>query len=313
MDKRKTGQVSIEFLVVMGIILTVLIILGFMVYRTYVKSSDLKVYIYGARLGNHITDGINTINAIGDGHSTVIRVPKALYGDRRYTVSFFENESTVFVEGGTFTIGNSLTYSSPISTGQVHCLLHECYYTCNRTSTEECLNVSEQMDVRLTKYSGKIYLTPMSNVMQDGVGSYLAPYSAEGDPDPYNPPDFVREGGEEWNVMYVHRNLEDDSLSLVFSVNLTESLTAKMNFSEMLGDVVDTESNEPEEMVLEFLPPADWRRDPLGGIDGGYIKFKEGFRMCVTPLAVPSDWMVLSSDGRHIPLDNTKDVCVTYP
>jgi len=46
--------------------------------------------------------------------------------------------------------------------------------------------------------------------------------------------------------MYVRHNTDNDTLSLVFSLNLTEGETASMRIKDIIGDVVSVSSKEPE-------------------------------------------------------------------
>jgi hypothetical protein len=175
------------------------------------------------------------------------------------------------------------------------------------------------MTIRLIKYIDGIYLTPEYNVVQDDVKGFIAAYEGEGDADPDRAEDFVMEGGGKWNVMYVRRNVLDDSLSLVFKINLSSGEKARMDFYDMMGEVVEVKSNdtEPIELSLDAEPEATWNHD--GGdydLDGGVIKFDGGFHLCIKTQSgqMPSqDWVLLSSDGNHITLDKDTTVCITYP
>jgi len=320
MDKSNKGQASIEILVGLGIVLMILIIMGQLVYRSYAKSNDLKVYIFGARLANNVADDINVVNAVGEGYSTRILLPPSLFGSRNYTVNFFKNESFVFVEGSSFSTGDTLTYSSPISTGRVHCLLKGCSSGCNRTSSQECLPVNDGMSFRVVKYAGETYLTEDYNVVSEGISSFAVPFSGETDQDPMNPPGYVRQAGDPWNVIYVFRNLGDDSLSLVFSMNLTNGEKARMTLDELRGNVVWVKSNDapPQpEFNLDAQPQAMWTTENQPeDVDGGAIKFSGGFHVCVIPtesLMPTQDWIMLSADGNNIVLDKSERVCITYP
>ncbi|MFH0862088.1 MAG: hypothetical protein V1875_03565 [Candidatus Altiarchaeota archaeon] len=176
MTTKARGQASIESMFVLGVLLMIFVMLGYTVFKNYVKSTDLKLHIAGARLSNVIADQINDLNALGDGYSSSFTLPETMVGGVKYTVNFYENESSVFVEGGGFSSGEELRFSSPLSTSRVHCIMPQCNYTCNKSSSEECLNVTGGVQMRLVKYAGRIYVTPTNNVLQDSTGGFVAAF-----------------------------------------------------------------------------------------------------------------------------------------
>ena len=313
----QSGQAGIEFMVILGVTLLIFIMLGYMVFQNHLKSSDLKVYISGVHLANHISDSINTLNAVGLGYSTTLSIPDTLYGHRDYRISFFENESSVFVTGSSFAKGHELTYSSPVSTSSINCLLSQCEGRCNGSAAEECLRVNGSMTIRLVRYVDGIYLTPEHNVRQGNMGEHITAYTGEKDIDPDAPEDFLWRAGDKWNAMYVYRNLADETVSLVFRMNLSGSERARMDFTELMGEVVEVKSNDtgPPELDLEAEPEANWMNG--GGsydIDGGVIKFRGGFNICIDPDQMPAqEWVLLNPDGSSIILDKSETVCITYP
>lgn len=313
MNRITGGQASVEFILVLGVIIAIFAVLSYLVYEMYVKSNDLKVYIFGTRLANHISDEVNTVNAVGDGHSSYFDVPGTLYGSREYTISFYRNESSVFIEGSSFTVGANLTYSSPMSTSQVHCLLPECNDVCNKSENEECLEVNGTRRIRVVKYAGKVYLTPTRNVEQGDVQFDVTPFDGSGNPDFLNPPGYVRNGGEKWNVMYIYRNLDDDSVGIAWNMNLSSGEKTTVALTEVMGDQMARNGNtDPESGENEWI----WTGNTPGGyeIRGAYLLFSGGFRLCIVPNGMPSeDWTLISYDGTVNVLDKNKKVCITYP
>ncbi len=304
---------------VMGIVIVILTLVGIMIYRNYEKANDLKAYVFGQRLSNSIADSINSLNAVSDGHSTSFELPARLFGEREYTVSFFKNESTVFVDGSSFATSRELTYTSPLTTDKIRCTRAECEGTCNKTVSEDCMNVSERVVIRIAKYAGGIYLTPRYNVEQADIREYIMPYQGPDDISPYDVPNFVRAANDMWDVIYVYHNTEDDTLSLVFSINLTASGRTTFDLSGIIGDVVSTASNEGDpdpEFIITDQPEIQWSgAGEEYDVDGAVIKYSGGFRTCIEPVDTMPDheWKMLSSDGNHIILDKTEKVCITYP
>ncbi len=317
--KKRRGQTGVELMVVLGIIMVLFIIIGFLVYRAYVRSNDLKIYIAGERLVNRIADKINTLNAVSDGHSTTLSIPAELFGARNYTVKFYENESAAFIEGSAFSTGSDLRFSSPLSTSNVNCLLPECTRGCNATSSEQCLKVDEAMEITLKKHAGGVYLTQKHNLAQEGLNADVAAYDLAGKPDPANPPAFVTEAGASRNVVYVHHNTADRTYALVFSMARQGGVTS-LSFVNMTGRLLELRSDDAGEFAIDpatGLPDAAWDTPLAEPVDGGSLEFKRGFRGCFTlgAIAGAGDWLLLSSDGNHVKLAKTGGVmtCIAYP
>jgi hypothetical protein len=320
MDKVKRGQSGLEFMIVLSLVMVVFMIVGYIIYRDYVKSNDLKIYISGVRLANHIADQISAINAVQDGHSTKLILPRSVYGGINYTVNFYKNESAVFIEGSGFSSGSGVRYSSPISTSDVNCLLPECANICNVTDREQCLQVTHQMEVRLVKDTGGVFMTQDYNVLQDGVSAYVAPFDFPGKPDLANPPGFVRRGGDVWNVMYVHHNTVNDTYSLVVSLNISNAPPlAELDMQQVVGEVEDIRSKDAGEFSYVIGPQqyrGVWTGTSPPSVHGGSLEFRRGFRICAQWVGgrIPAPpWKMMSYDGADVALDNTKQACVAYP
>ena len=318
--RRQRGQASLEFIMVLGVIMTMFITLGVLVFNNYVKTEDLKIYISGQRLVNHVADNINTLNAVADGHSTNFVLPPNLYGLRMYTVNFFENESTMYIEGSAFTSGREIIYSAPVTTNRVHCLLSECIDRCNRSSDQTCLQVNDTVDVRIAKYMGGIYMLQTHNVIQDDLKQFVTPFLADADLNLDVPENFVLDSeGHRFNVVYIRRDTREDALSLVFAVNLSGGDEMMFDVQHWRGDLVDVTSNDGfplNEFNLDAIPTGDFSQSGAWDVDGAEIKFRGGFSACIRPypthFPVP-DWTFLSSDGNHITLEKNEVVCVAYP
>jgi len=320
MNKPNRCQVSVELMVVTSVLITIFIIVGFMIYRNYVKTQDLKLHVFGNRLAKNIASQINALNVVGDGHATRMSLPERLLGGGNYTVNFYPGESSVFVEGGGFSWGPELKFSSPISTERVVCLLQQCKGQCNTTTENQCLQVNGTLDVRLVRYDGTVYITPLYNVMQDDVAAYVEAYDGPGNISVDDIQEFVKDAGVPWDVMFVYHNRLNGTYNLVFSLNITNNEMAEMRVGDIVGEVISVQSREagePPEFNLDGDPQAQWNGDAVGKVTGGVLEFKRGFSLCVTPQErMPSQtWVFLSSDGRHVTLDkgSGRKVCITYP
>jgi hypothetical protein len=320
MDRKNRCQASIELMVVVGVLLMIFILVGVLVYRSYVKTTDLETYIFGTRLTNHIADNINSLNAVGEGYSNVFTVPPLMQGGQSYTIDFYNGESSIFTEGGGLSHSSELKYSSPISTSNIRCVMRECNGRCNLTVDNQCLQVNDTMNIRLAKRAGTVYLTQEYNVIQGGMGANIEPYYGGTEVDLDNPPSFVKEAGDDWNAIYIYRNDVNDTISLVFSLNLTTNQNAIMDMKDIMGDIVGVKSKkggDVPEFNLQAEPVARWEGEAQPTIHGGAIEFKRGFSACIEPTNVmpTQDWYVLSSDGKHVQLEpqNNKEVCIAYP
>jgi hypothetical protein len=198
--------------------------------------------------------------------------------------------------------------------------LSECNSRCNKTSDEQCLPVNDTMNLRLAKRAGTIYLTQEFNVMQGGVGAYVEPFAGSERVNLDSPPSYVSEAGSDgWNVMYFYRNYVNDTVSLVFSLNITFPEKGIMNLTDLSGDVVNVTSKEGgtvPEFNLEANPTARWNGQATPSVHGGVVEFTKGFSVCIhpDPYNMPdSQWIVLSSDGSRVKLENYQEVCLAYP
>lgn len=323
MTNTTRGQASVESMFVLGVLLMIFILLGYTVYKNYVKSVDLKTSIGGTRLANGIADHINDLNALGDGYSASFVLPASLTGGGNYTVNFYKNESSVFVEGGGFSTGKELRFSSPISTSRIHCSMTECNYTCNKSSSEVCLRVSGRTPVRLVKYGGQIHLAPEYNIIQGQTREFIVPFEGDGEVDLQefgHLVDFAKDSQGLWNAIFVYHNRINNTLSLVFSMNLSNNENARINVGGIVGNLREVRSNDPgtnPEFNLDAVPPGgQWLGNSTGDVSGGSLIFNGGFSVCASPDRdnMPSQqWVVEGSDGKVITLSKDENVCISYP
>ncbi|MBU0762779.1 MAG: hypothetical protein KKD39_07105 [Candidatus Altiarchaeota archaeon] len=318
-DKKRGGQASLEFMTVMAALVVVLFLIGYTIYTNYVKSYDLKVYIDGQHLANYVADGLNSINSAPNGQSTHMSLPSKLYGERSYFVRFYPGESRVFIDGTQFTSGRDTVFSSPITTDKIVCFLQGCMGTCNRSVNETCLEVTDNMRFRMVKYKNRIHLTNGYNVIQGDTREFIHPYEGDGDFELENITDIANNFGSAWNMMHLYKNTRDQSLSLVFSMNLSGGESCELNISEVRGDILAVKSNDTGEFMMAHplnMPDGSWQI-PTGAdwdVDGAIIKFRDGANICVEPVSMPTtQWVLLGYGGERIALSKSKKICITYP
>lgn len=298
------GQTSIELLIVLSIVVVVMAVMGLFIYQKYVRGDELKILIHGRRIVNTIADNVNGINTVGDGYSQQVILPPYLYGNREYTVSFFQNESTVYLQGGSFLRGIRLVWSAPISTIKVWCLMSECNNICNKTSYETCLKVNDTMNIKVTNSEGIVYLTYPYNIRQSGNTYQITPVRGNLTYDDRS----CRDG----SYVYVYKNTLDGTTNLVFQHNSSEDNKVTMDFDETIGELNVTLSDD--EGDLSMLK-GDWE---LKGKEcsGGVINIKEGIHLCIkTNIETRGalSWYWLNGDRTTITLDDREELCLSYP
>lgn len=303
----RRGQASVELLVVLSVIVVIMVVMGFFLYQKYVRGSELKIFVHGIRIVNMIADNVNEINAVGSGYSQHFTLPESLYGNREYTVSFFQNESTVYLKGGSFLRGIELYWSAPVSTTKVNCLMSECNTGCNKTANEVCLRVNGTMYIRVTNENEVVYLTYPYNLKQNQTKYYITPIRGN--------LTYTNESCARGSFIYVYKNLEDGTTNLVFQHNASLDTRIQMYFYDVMGDLNVTISDDPDELNLNPPSPMGNWHSFSNECDGGVINLKEGIHLCIRPDFSGStmDWTWLNGDGTTIALDKKINLCLSYP
>jgi len=109
------AQTSVEFMVVLGIVLVIFIIMGIVIFQKMAVSSGFKLESHGKRVLYSIAENINEMASVGDGYHKCVTLPGELYGGRLYQVLVYPDEATVFLETG------DMIWSAPIATMNVSC------------------------------------------------------------------------------------------------------------------------------------------------------------------------------------------------
>jgi len=320
MDKPKNarGQASVELMVMFGVLFTIFIVVGFIVVRSYSKSADLKVYVAGQRVANHVADNINTINAIEDGHNTYFEIPKKLTGFRNYTMNFFKDENSVFIQGSAFSTGNALTYSAPITTTNIHCTLPNCKGICNTTYGSQCLFVNESMKIKIGKLFGKIYLTPEDGITHEEYKSDVTAFVSYDEPNiSLRDPIVLERSGEKTATVYVKRTLGQEAMYLIVCANLSVGETLNYELTRTLGSIQELSSDDPGEITETAEGASITFDNDLGTyeLDKAIIKFGGGFHTCLVPntMTYASDIHLIDAKDQTVTLNPIEPVCISYP
>jgi hypothetical protein len=301
------GQTSIELLIILSTVVVVMAVMGLFIYQKYVRGDELKILIHGRRIVNTVANNVDAINTVGDGYSQKMTLPPYLYGNRDYSISFFQNESTVYLQGGSFLRGIRLAWSAPLSTIKVWCLMSECNNICNRTPYETCLKVNDTMNIRVTNSEGIVYLTYPYNLRHQGKTYQITPVRGNLTYDDGS----CRDG----SYIYVYKNTLDGTTNLVFQHNSSEDNEVKMDFYETMSELNVTLSDDEGELNLLTSPEGDWkiRREECSG---GVINIKEGVHLCINTNIEKRgalSWYWLNGDGTTITLDDRQELCLSYP
>ncbi|MCX6695515.1 MAG: hypothetical protein NTU61_04405 [Candidatus Altiarchaeota archaeon] len=306
---RKKGQASVEMVVTLGVILLVFILIGYVIFQRYSRTTDLKIYVTGQRIVNSLADNINSVNTIGDGYSMKVTLYPRMFSTLGYDIVFYRSEPTVFVHGEGFARSNILYFSSPISTSKVTCLMKECNNVCNNTESETCIKVNDTLNIMIVNYMNSIYIRPEYGLEQDNLRSEVYPFTGS---DVVG--DFKSIGDNvtgRRSLMYLYKDSQN-RIYLVFNHNATS--TVKVTFNDTIGNMSLFASYDEGELDLSRIPQGNWNPD-AGDYDGGILLFNsEGNRLCIDPsIPMGTRFVWLNRGYKEIELDRYKKMCLTYP
>lgn len=314
---RRQGQVSIEFLVVLAMVLMLFVIMGYVIHQKYVRSDDLKTELHGKRIVYAVAESINKISTVGDGYSQYLDLPGGLSGNREYSIVFYRGEPKIFLQGSSLVGGSTMVWSAPLFNQEIYCVLGECNNRCNKTRDQLCLQVNDSLKIRASNYEGAVYLTYPYNLYQRGTGSRVIPYRGSADAlmegrcftDPLNL-------STDDSVMYLYRR--PSRFDLVIKHGKSDGV--EYNIEYRLSDVLfgwnlslSDDSGEIDMASME----ANWTwSSPDDVCDGGVLSFSDnGVHLCIQPINVPAsvNWVWLNGDGTVVNLSKEAEVCITYP
>lgn len=143
----KKAQVSLEFLVVMGLVLLIFSVMGYVIYQKYIELSDLRLYMTGRRIANTLAENINQINIVGEGYSQYLTLYTRYPGDE-FNITFYRNEPTVFVE-------KEMTWHAPLLTTEVYCCLPN---ICEMDVTRTIMHLNSTLSTEVINYNNTVYI-----------------------------------------------------------------------------------------------------------------------------------------------------------
>ncbi|MFC2154740.1 hypothetical protein ACFLRC_04595 [Candidatus Altiarchaeota archaeon] len=332
---------SIEFMIVVSIILLVFIIMGYAINQKMREAYLLKFDISGRAVADQIADAINEIVSVGDGFSQKIVLPPRVYTAVNYTVHFYPDDPTVFVKA------EDKTWSSPLYTTNISCAVEECRYKCNQTPEEVCLNVDKNRTIELeaSNRMGSVSIGYPHEAEQNGNKWKIIPFRGNNTPGPdlpvaetnfTDPANLFVSTPPDVSTMYLYENTETMKTSLVFLHNfdpITNPQQVKIEAEEPYGSPIGNYTNdEGVDPPLSFppfnnnTPYMGWWQSPNSqdARDGGVVEFQSSaFHLCLRHDDVNQkigNWTWTNADGSIIELDDTWGLtcpedcfCITYP
>jgi hypothetical protein len=137
--KNRTGQVSVEFLILISLLM--IIFLGVIVLsESYKKTStSLSTNLYAKSLAQKLSHEINNVFIAGDGSSRSLFLPSTLRDNAPYNISIYPESRIVDI---VYTVaGDKKHFSTPILTSAVSGNLT------NRQNTVEINNSKGRIDI----------------------------------------------------------------------------------------------------------------------------------------------------------------------
>ena len=87
---KKTGQVSLEFIMVVGFIMLIFMVLLIAVWGKQKEAIEEKIFLDAQRVCHSVVTNINTISEQGDGYYRYFSIPDKLYGNQDYNITIYE-------------------------------------------------------------------------------------------------------------------------------------------------------------------------------------------------------------------------------
>jgi hypothetical protein len=146
-SNKNKAQASLEFVIVMSIMLFVFAIMGFVIYQKYVELSDLRLYLTGRRVANTLADNINQVNIVGEGYSQRFTVYTRHPGDN-FNVTFLRDEPVLVVE-------NEMTWYAPLLSTEIYCCLPD---ICEMGENKTIMRLNSTLTTEVINYNESIYI-----------------------------------------------------------------------------------------------------------------------------------------------------------
>ncbi|ODS38518.1 MAG: hypothetical protein A7316_00910 [Candidatus Altiarchaeales archaeon WOR_SM1_86-2] len=87
---KKIGQVSVEFILVVGFIMLIFMVVFIVVWEKQKEALEHKTFLDAQRICHSVVANINTISEQGDGYYRFFSVPDKLYGEQNYSLTIYK-------------------------------------------------------------------------------------------------------------------------------------------------------------------------------------------------------------------------------
>jgi len=147
MNKLKMrAQASIEFLVVVSILLLLLGVVGVGLYKMYVEYADLSLEMMGRDITLRMAENINELVIVGDGYSKNFNLNTRYPGDE-FNITISKTDRGVFVE-------STRTWSMSLLTNKVYC----CNLSCSTDGENMTIRLNTTQMVQMVNYQNMIFV-----------------------------------------------------------------------------------------------------------------------------------------------------------
>jgi hypothetical protein len=141
------GQASVEFLVVVSMLLILLGVAGMGLYKMYTEYADLSLEMMGRDITLRMAENINQLVIVGDGYQKNFYLNTRYIGDE-FNITISKTGQGVFVEN------EDRRWSLPLLTNKVYC----CNVSCSTDGENMTLRLNTTQMVRMVNYQNMIFI-----------------------------------------------------------------------------------------------------------------------------------------------------------
>ncbi len=154
-SKNLSGQASVEFIVVIALVMVILTVASLVVYQKYNEGNELRVFLEAKMVCRSMADNIDRISMEGPGYYRYFTLQGRLHGNTPYILTFYENEPYIKI---TYTSEN-LTWGRPLVAPKVVCT-NQTLSICTHDPALSVirLEINKTIQIKIINREGYIYL-----------------------------------------------------------------------------------------------------------------------------------------------------------
>jgi hypothetical protein len=145
-NPKNKAQASVEFLVVVSMLLILLGVAGMGLYKMYTEYVDLSLEMMGRDITLRTAENINQLVIVGDGYQKNFYLNTRYPGDE-FNITISKTDQGVFVE-------NERRWSLPLLTNKVYC----CNLSCGTDGENMTVRLNTTQMVRMVNYQNMIFI-----------------------------------------------------------------------------------------------------------------------------------------------------------